>query len=157
MAVPVGGWVSSAKCHNRVSSLIGWQRAGGGFTLIELLITVVVIAVLTTIAYPAYTEYVSKTRRTEATHTLLELRGQMERYYADQDTYAGATVASLMGSDETPRGYYTLSINNLTANTYTLHATPAGIQENDSCGIFTLTTTDVRKTLDGSLDSAKCW
>ncbi len=136
----------------------GRQRAVKGFTLVELMITVVVIAVLTAIAYPTYAKYVYKTRRAEATRTLLELRGQMERYYADRETYVGATLAALMvDGNTTAHAYYTLSIEGLTASSYTLQATPAGTHAEDGCGTFTLTSTGVKKTVDGSLDSSKCW
>ena len=61
-----------------------------GFTLIELMITVAIIAILASIALPAYEDYVIRGRIPEATSGLSSARVQMEQWYMDNRTYAGA-------------------------------------------------------------------
>ena len=61
-----------------------------GFTLIELMIVVVVIGVLATIAYPSYNEYEQRSRITEATSNLADMRIRQERFFQDNRTYASA-------------------------------------------------------------------
>jgi len=98
-----------------------------GFTLIELMIAVAIIGILATVAYPAYTDSVTKSKRADAISSLLVTAGRMEEYYMNNDTYAVADVATLMGSDQSPDGYYTLSFATApTAFTYKLVATANG-------------------------------
>jgi type IV pilus assembly protein PilE len=64
-------------------------RRAGGFTLIELMVTVAIIAILASIAYPSYEAYIRDTRRTEAQAALSGLAAVMERWFSDNNTYAG--------------------------------------------------------------------
>ena len=81
------------------------MRASRGFTLIELMIVVGIIAILAAIAIPSYSEYVRRSRITEAVSALSGMRVQMEQYFQDNRTYAGAcasgTVATLPSFDTT--------------------------------------------------------
>jgi len=128
-----------------------------GLTLIELVVTVAIIAILATIAIPSYERYVSKARRAEAKGALLDLATHLERYYADNRTYTGATVVGMLGSALTEHGDYTLTIESLTANAYTIVAQPGGRQLGDDCGSFMLTSIGSKSVKDGSLSSDKCW
>lgn len=128
-----------------------------GLTLIELVVTVVIIGILASIAIPSYERYVSKSRRAEAKGALLDLATHLERYYADNRTYAGATVVGMLGGALTEHGDYTLTIESLTANAYTIVAQPGGRQLGDECGSFALTSTGTKSVKDGSLSSDKCW
>jgi prepilin-type N-terminal cleavage/methylation domain-containing protein len=67
-------------------------RHGAGFTLIELMVTVSIVAILTAIAYPSYRNYVLRGQVVNATNGLAEMRANMERYYQDNRTYAGAAA-----------------------------------------------------------------
>ncbi len=102
------------------------RRRSAGFTLIELMITLVVAAILVSIAYPAYQSHVRKTRRAEAQAALVEFANAMERYYTQNDTYAGAP-ASLGGDTD----FYNLGIQSAAAAAFTLRATPTGSQIGD--------------------------
>lgn len=110
-----------------------------GFTLIELLIAIAIVAILTAIAIPAYNNYILQARRADGQTTLLDLANRMEQYFTQNNTYVGATPANVGVNVASPQGFYTISIGNLGASTYTLTAAPAGSQVNDtSCGNLTL-------------------
>lgn len=128
-----------------------------GLTLIELIVTVAIISILAAIAVPSYGHYVGKSRRAEAKEALFSLAGGLERYYADNRTYTGATVAGILGTSTSAHGYYTLSLPSLTANAYTIMAQPGGAQADDACGSFTMTSTGIKAVQGGSLSTAKCW
>jgi len=124
-----------------------------GFTLMELMITVVVVGILAAIAYPAYTDYLNRTRRADGKAALLNLANYMEHYYTENNGYTGATLASVGYTGTTSQeGYYNLSISALTNTSYTLTATPTGVQAGDTtCGALTLTNTNVKGP------TADCW
>ncbi len=108
-----------------------------GFTLIELLIAVVIVGILSAIAYPAYQNSVKQSRRADAQGALMQLNNAMERVFTQSNTYmplvGGAATAPTLGAsgifpsqtplDGTPK-YYNLTISAITANTFTLRATP---------------------------------
>jgi len=130
------------------------RRSIRGLTLVELLVTIAVISILAAIGYPAYTSYTSKARRTEATGALLDFATRMDRYYADNNSYAGATVDNIMGGASTEHGYYTLSVVLSNGNqSYTLSAARAGAQANDDCGTFSLNSLGA-KSVSGT---GTCW
>lgn len=110
-----------------------------GFTLIELLIAVVIVGILGAIAFPAYQNSVTQSRRADAQGALTQLSNAMERVFTENNTYmplvGGVPTAPTLGSgagaifpSQTPldgaKKYYNLSISAITANTYTLRATP---------------------------------
>lgn len=110
-----------------------------GFTLIELLITIVIVGILAAIAYPAYQNSVTQSRRADAQGVLTQLNNAMERVFTENNTYmplvGGAPTAPTLGSAagaifpsraplDGATKYYNLSISAITANTYTLRATP---------------------------------
>ena len=128
-----------------------------GFTLVEVLITVVIVGVLAAIALPSYKNQIQKTRRSDAKSALVGAAGQMERYMTERGTYATATLGSGgVYPSSTQNGYYTLSLANLTASSYTLRAVPAGPQVGDPCGTMTYTDQGV-KGVTGSLAVNECW
>jgi type IV pilus assembly protein PilE len=124
-----------------------------GFTLIELMIVVAIIGIIAAIAYPSYVEYTDRTRRSVAQGALTGLAGAMERYYASSNTYQGAgaggadTGAPGIYPDEAPldgaQKYYDLTIQAATANSFTLRATPKGVQSGD--GSLELDSTGARR------------
>ena len=128
-----------------------------GFSLIELLIAIAIMGILASIAYPSYNHYIVKTRRSDAHTALLDLANRMERYFISHNTYAGATLSNMGVNAVTQSGYYTLAINNLSDNTYTLTAIPRGVQtEDSSCGTLGLNQLG-QKTSTGSLSATECW
>ena len=131
-----------------------------GFTLIEVMIVCAVVAILAAIALPSYLTSVQKSRRTDAKSALLAAAGQMERYFTERGTYSTATLGS-GSTDVYPstslNGYYTLSLANLTATTYTVRAAPAGQQTGDPCGTFTFTDQGAKDVAGGSKPASDCW
>lgn len=131
-----------------------------GFTLVELMITTAIIGILAAIAYPSYTQYVLRANRADAQAVLMETAQFMERYYTTNNTFVGATVASV--SAVSPKGAtgtnikYNISFvtDSLTANTFTLQAVPptGGGQSNDTCGTMTLSQTGAQTPT-----TAGCW
>jgi type IV pilus assembly protein PilE len=111
-----------------------------GFTLIELMITVAIVAILAAIAYPSYTNYVKRGYRSEGIALLNDATAKMERFYAQNNTYAGATLAKLGYTDPmmSTNGKYKLTIPNPTATTYTLQVAPQGSQATDTCGTLSM-------------------
>jgi type IV pilus assembly protein PilE len=134
-----------------------------GFTLIELLITVAIVAILGTIALPAYYDFVRESRRADAHSALSKLQLAQESFRANCRAYAAsldpdistddcslvidpvtgvitANNSKLSGQTTSRDGHYTLAISNADGNSYTLTATPTGIQaDDDECAQIILT------------------
>ncbi|MFC0678903.1 type IV pilin protein [Lysobacter korlensis] len=120
-----------------------------GFTLIELMITVAVIAILAAIALPSYNEYVRKGRRSEAARFVGEMQLGLERWRAENPSYAPCAPAPC-GSGVYPAApsaaaspFYQLDVPaaTATATNYVITATPrtGSAQAGDRCGVLTLT------------------
>ncbi|NOY62955.1 MAG: type IV pilin protein [Gammaproteobacteria bacterium] len=124
-----------------------------GFTLIELLVVLVIMAILLSIAVPGYQTYVDRTRRADAQAALVLLSGAMERFYTENNSYLGAangggnTGAPGIFNTTVPldggTANYNLTINAATATTFTLRATPVGVQDGD--GLLEYTNAGVRR------------
>lgn len=104
-----------------------------GFTLIELVITMAIIGILASIAYPSYLDYVTRARRHDGQTALLELANQMEQYYADNNTYQTATIATgnptdIRSSNTSSEGWYSLAITEQSDTRYALQATAINAQ-----------------------------
>jgi type IV pilus assembly protein PilE len=136
-----------------------------GMTLIELMIVVVVVAILASIAVPSYRSYVLRTHRTEAKSALLALAAQQEKFYVQNNTYAGngvlttAPPTGLGMPATTENGWYALSITAADAETFTARATAAGGQLDDTdCATMSITALGVKTaTKQGGAASTVCW
>lgn len=114
-----------------------------GFTLMEVMITVAIVAILAAIAFPSYQDSLRKSRRTDGKNALTQAVANMERFYNQNNTYAGATMCTSTpticatlgpcsgGICTTTEGNYTIALSNIAANTFTITATPQGAQTVD--------------------------
>lgn len=119
------------------------NHRSGGFTLIEVMITVAIIGILAAIALPSYRDYVTRSKLSEATANLADMRVKMEQYFLDNKTYTGADAAA---AKIIPTGkYFTFTIPTLTATAYTIQA--AGNAGTDLAGFaFTLDQNNTKTT-----------
>lgn len=140
-------------------------RKGAGFTLIEVMIAVAIIGILAAIAYPSYQEYINKSRRAEAQVALLELSQFLERHYTAKGGYlingtsggSGPVLPFTKAPRDGTQEFYTLSLNAVTARTYTLQAAPKNGMAGDKCGTFTLTNTGKKAVSGGTAGTPDCW
>ena len=119
-----------------------------GFTLVELIIVVAIVAILGAIAYPSYQDHVRKTRRADGKTALLQAVQVAERFFTQNNSYVGVPVAA--ASDE---GHYNLALVS-NATTFTITATPVGLQASDPCGALTINQANVKNSAGGMAD---CW
>jgi type IV pilus assembly protein PilE len=144
---------------NEADSMKYTGRPQQGFTLIELMIAVLIIAVIAAIAIPNYTRYVQRGYRSEGLAMLNDIAARMERFYAQNNSYAGATLQTIglananVASINSTTGRYVLSLTPApTAVTYTVLATASGPQASDACGNLTVTQDGTRASSTGAAD-----
>jgi type IV pilus assembly protein PilE len=142
------------------------RRRSRGFTMIEMMIALVVVAVLAAIAYPNFRQSIINGRRADGATALTDLANRMERYYAQNNTFATATIATgtaatdVLAAAASGQGFYTLSITAQAQHTFTIRATRAGAQTADTkCGDFTLTSAGVKGLVNNAtgFTVARCW
>jgi type IV pilus assembly protein PilE len=125
------------------SAPIRARRAGpaseAGMTLIELMIAVVIMGVLLAVAFPSYLDSVRKGRRAEGIAALTALQQAQERFRANSPSYGNlnspadaATLPTATALKKSSNERYTLAVSFITAAGYTVEATAAGAQANDT-------------------------
>ncbi|HEY8540093.1 MAG TPA: type IV pilin protein [Steroidobacteraceae bacterium] len=132
-----------------------------GVTLIELMMVIIVVAILGSIAVSSYRSYLLRANRTEARMALLRVQAAQEKFFLQNNRYASnsqlatAPPAGLGIPTTTPKGFYTISIENWSDSTYTAVATAAGGQTKDvaACQRLTIDHTGARTPNEAS----GCW
>ena len=120
-----------------------------GFTLIELMVTVVIIGILASIAIPSYQRYVLSSRRAQAQSEMLRIQLGLEKWRANNSSYATATLAGV--APTVANTYYNYSITGATGSAYTINAAAQGAQTNDTgCTALTLNQSSAKTP-------AGCW
>lgn len=121
-----------------------------GFTLIELMIVVAIVGILSMVAYPSYTDYVVRAKRGDGKAAILTAQLAQEKYRSNNTTYLA--VSSTISKD----GYYNYVVSSISANNYTITATPNF--SDSACGNLILTITSGTETKSSSSGTAAdCW
>ncbi len=135
-------------------------RRQRGFTLVEAMVVVAIAGVLATAAYPSYMEQVGRSRRADAQAVLMQAAQFLEGYHTENMRYDQNVVGQAMALParltQSPLDgatkYYTVSLQSVAAQTYTLGAVPRGSQAGDRCGTLTMSHTGVKSAALGD-----CW
>ncbi|MFN3303413.1 MAG: type IV pilin protein [Roseateles sp.] len=135
--------------------LLHRTHASQGFTLIELMIAVAIVAILTAVAVPQYSAYVTRSRVPDATSALATKQVQIEQFFLDNRTYAGAPACA---SDATTSKYFTFACSSATATGFTLTATGKNAMAGFS---YTVNQAGAKSTTvpadSGWTGSSTCW
>ena len=124
-----------------------------GFTLIELMIVVVIVGILMAIAFPSYRAWILKSHRSDAMASLAQNQAILERCYAQNFTYNGTCGSLPSFPQNSPQGYYIITLTNQTATTYTLTATATDTQALDTtCETFSVDQSNLK-----TATQAACW
>lgn len=136
-----------------------------GVTLIELLVVVVIVAIMTSAAVPSYRRYLLRAHRVEAKTALLNLAAAQEKFYLQNNGYAGDSALATAPPDglglaeTTGNGWYTIAITAASTTHFSAMATAVGAQSaDDACATFTIDSLGVRGATDhGGTPSTTCW
>jgi len=82
----------------RLRTRITRSETQGGFTLIELLVVIIIIGILLAIAIPSYLKFRDRANESAAKANVRAAVPAIEAFYADNNTYAGITLAGLQAS-----------------------------------------------------------
>ena len=118
------------------------MRIRAGFTLTEVLVAIVVIAVLAGLAVPMFQGTVERSRRAEAIQRLSATRASMLRYFAQNNTYVGATFANIDYNPNANAGgqtvHFAYALGGLAAATFTITATRNAVNGGDGASTVTI-------------------
>ena len=105
----------------RLSQRIEKSKGQGGFTLIELLVVIIIIGILLAIAIPSYLKFRDRANKSAAQANVRASIPAVEAYYADNNTYAGATLSYLQSTYD--QGVKNIVIQSVSATTYCIQST----------------------------------
>ena len=135
------------------------RQRQAGFTLIEVVIVVAILGIISAFAYNGYQRYVQNTYRADAQRSLMDIAQRLERCFTQRNDYSECVDGGQGATWESENGHYEISITDLEKTTFTLIATPQGVQaerDGDRCATLTLTHTG-RRDSTGSEERDDCW
>ncbi len=105
----------------RLAQRIDRSKSQGGFTLIELLVVIIIIGILLAIAIPSYLKFRDRANKSAAQANVRASIPAVEAFYADNNTYAGATLSYLQSAYD--QGVKNIIIQSVTLTTYCIEST----------------------------------
>lgn len=145
------------------------KRPDFGMTLIELMIVLVILAVLASIAIPSYRQYILRSHRVEAKAALLNVAAAQEKFYLQCNSYslvlggnpAAACASRGLGFDNATLEYYTISVDEATAQAFTIkaEANKGGQQDDSACKFLDINEQGLRRGGPSSdaMAPGTCW
>ena len=106
---------------SRLSARIDRSKNEGGFTLIELLVVIIIIGILLAIAIPSYLKFRDRANKSAAQANVRASIPAVEAYYADNNTYAGATLSYLQSTYDA--GVKNIVVQSVSSTTYCIEST----------------------------------
>lgn len=157
------------KLKDNAMAFANFKSRQQGMTLIEVLIVVVIIAIIASIAYPSYTEFVTKSKRSAGQSVLMQVADRQQQFFMDNKRYAATLTALGYAADPfaiddqgnvvavgDADSIYQVSMDNLSAVTYTAVAAPANMHatRDTACASLSLTHAGAKAASTGSMN---CW
>ena len=106
---------------SKLSSRLAPATRDEGFTLIELLVVIIILGILLAIAIPSYLSFRTRANKSAAQANVRASIPAVEAYYADNNTYAGATLSFLQSTYD--QGVKNIVIQSVSTTTYCIQST----------------------------------